>query len=362
MRFLVWPTRASKASAHGGGFTAVTRRLGPQFGFFCGTQAADHRLLLAELALRLYNWDADPWAQEQAQDRELSRLTWASPECRRIGIDAPRGVFTMTWKVKEWLRPASPEQAAQLMAELGPRTRVVGGGTRIKPDPDVEYLIDLSRLPLKGVTVSDAAIRLGSGLSLEALLKVSVLSSLADGLLPVAVRHSYTSLVRNRATLGGEIATADPTSEILAALVAFGASVELLGPEPASLSLSTYLSEVAAHRGKLIVAVSVPTGWTSGGFSRVARTVSDRPIVSAAFAFSGDRTRGHGSLGLVGGGSSIMHFEIEVASDVGIEQAIRAVGAAVNPPSDVRGSAEYRRAVIPVVLRRAVEAALEGVR
>ncbi len=263
------------------------------------------------------------------------------------------------WKVKEWLRPASPEQAAQLLAELGPKARAVAGGTRIAPSPDVEFLVDLSKLPLKEAALHGGLLHLGSGTSLQALTRLEPVRALAGGVLATAAEHSYTALMRNRATLGGEIATAEPTSEILAALVALQASVELLMPHPHTVSISDYLADPKAFSAALITAVTLRTDWKSGGFSRVARTVSDRPIVSAAFAFRGDAPHAIGSLGLAGGSDRVLGFTFEIHGPVGWDQVAPIVEPMLDPPSDIRGSSQYRRMVIPVAIRRAIQTALE---
>jgi CO/xanthine dehydrogenase FAD-binding subunit len=266
------------------------------------------------------------------------------------------------WKVKEWLRPASPEQAAQLLAELGPKARVVAGGTRVVARPDLEFLVDISKLDLRDVSVGADVLRLGSGVSLQTLVDAKAVIALASGILAAAARHTHSNLVRNRATLGGEIATAEPTSEILAALLALGASLELLSPERRTVTLDRYLADPTAFSGALITAVHIPLGWTSGGFSRAARSVSDRPIVSATFAFRGDAAGGSGGLGLVGGARRVLGFNFEVGIPSSWEQIAPLVEPALDPPSDIRGSSQYRRLVIPVVVRRAMRAALEVVR
>lgn len=266
------------------------------------------------------------------------------------------------WKVREWLRPSSPEQAAQLLAQLGPKGRLVAGGTRISPQSEVEFLVDISKLPMKEVSAGGSSLRLGSGISLQALATFEPVRRLAGGILALATRHTYTALVRNRATLGGEIATAEPTSEILAALLALQASVELLTPEPRSIPLSSYLADHGAFLASLITAVSIPMDWNAGGLARVARTVSDRPIVSAAFAYRGGAQGGLGSLGLVGGAERVLGFAVEFQQAPSGQEVVARIEGALSPPSDIRGSAQYRGQVIPVVVRRAVQAALEVVR
>jgi CO/xanthine dehydrogenase FAD-binding subunit len=138
------------------------------------------------------------------------------------------------------------------------------------------------------------------------------------------------------ATVGGTIGTADPESELLAGLLAFGARVTLArAGSPTEHSLDDVLSDKGLLNGSIITAVTVPTSGEAAA-DRVARTPMDRPIVMAVAYHDGDITR----LAMTG-----------VASVPDIDD--------LTPPPDFRGTAAYRVDLAEVLAAR-VLAAVEG--
>jgi CO/xanthine dehydrogenase FAD-binding subunit len=111
------------------------------------------------------------------------------------------------------------------------------------------------------------------------------------------------------------------------------------------------LADPAAAIGRgLITQVRVPrpAAGCQGGADRVTRTPSDQPIVAAAALVTPRGIR------IALGGVAPQPLLIQLGGDADLEQVVTAAVADLNPPADFRGSAGYRRAMAPVVARRAV--------
>ncbi|MCC6190359.1 MAG: hypothetical protein IT318_15120 [Anaerolineales bacterium] len=128
-------------------------------------------------------------------------------------------------------------------------------------------------------------------------------------------------------------------------MLALGAELELAGEAPETVALDAYLDE---PRG-LIAAVRLP--WPqagAGGAHAIGRTPADTPIVHVTAWAGADGTR----LAAGGVGARVARLaRAEQALAQGVEAAVSAA-AALEPPGDFRGSAEYRRAMLGVLLRR----------
>ena len=134
----------------------------------------------------------------------------------------------------EYYDPASLEEAAQLRAELGPDATILAGGQSLVPMLNMRLarpsaLIDLNRIPeLAYVRREDGGIAVGA-MTRHRELELSEEAYAANPLLRDALRHVAHTIVRNRGTIGGSIAHADPAAELPAVLVALGGRVVATG-------------------------------------------------------------------------------------------------------------------------------------
>ena len=152
-----------------------------------------------------------------------------------------------------------------------------------------------------------------------------------------AARREQPSTLRAQATVGGCIATGDPESEVLAALLVHAAVVDVVGRAGTEqLPLEAVLAALPLPAGKIITAVTIDTRGVAAA-ARTARTKADKPIV-AAVARAVDGTR---RMALAG----VAATPVLVDSAEGLE-----------PPSDLRGSGDYRRMLAGVLLARVGEA------
>lgn len=233
--------------------------------------------------------------------------------------------------VSRYSRPSSLDEALTLLGR--PRAVVLGGGTSLNACPTTEpvEVVDIQALELGGVeTLARGAARIGA---------MTTLQQLADSDLPAAVREAarreLPSTLRAQATIGGTVATGDAESELLAVLLVHDASVALSGRH---VTLGELLGELPLRRGALITAVTIETSGRCA-VARAGRTCADRPIVAAAVRLAADGTRRVAVAGVA-------------ARPVLVDDPDE-----LDPPSDFRGSREYRRALAEVLVARASEAA-----
>ncbi len=243
--------------------------------------------------------------------------------------------MTAVVNVSAYWRPATLEDALHLLER--PRAVPLGGGTKLNAlslDRPVE-VVDLQSLALGGIDqLDDARVRLGA---------TSTLQEVADDerlpqVLREAARRDHPSVLRAAATVGGTVASADPDSELLAALLAHEASVTLASPHGRrAFELGALLADAALLRGRLITAVTIdPRGVASA--ARTGRTPADRSIVAAVARRAPDGER---RLVLTG----VAATPVVVADIDHLE-----------PPADFRGSSEYRRALAVTLAARVLEA------
>ncbi len=278
--------------------------------------------------------------------------------------------------LSEYHRPKTVGTALRLLARQSPRTLPLAGGTWLvaERDPTIEAVVDLSALNLAFVEQRGRRLRLGAMTTLQTLIADQQASSLGHGLLAQAARRSAPRAIRNVATLGGTLVAGGATSEVALALLALNAQVVIRTPSRRVVSLDAFLANRIEYlpSAGLIVEVVVPWPPANMGvaLAEVSRTPRDRPIVNAA-AFV---TRiGHvcrvARLALGGVSTDPVRLPVIEAmlSGSGLDGELLAhithsILAAINPQSDARASAEYRREMAGVVAVRALREAWEQAR
>ncbi len=275
-------------------------------------------------------------------------------------------------RVSEYHRPETIAEALTLLARPGVTSTPLAGGTALVPrlvatDNNVQVVIDLSRLDLKFIEREGEALRLGAMATLADVAENPSCRSVAGGLLSHAAQLNAVSTVRNAATVGGLIVEGDPTSELLLALLVLEAEVvmQMAGKGSHSLPLDAWLhtpTDTLADGLLTEVRLLVPEGRASAGLARLGRTPQDRPIV-AAVALVARRGNVATRVGLAMGGvaeAPLRLRKVERAlagqplNDETLKAALAGLAEHLEPPADSRGSAEYRRAMAPILARRAL--------
>lgn len=278
----------------------------------------------------------------------------------------------------EYHAPASVEEAVSLLERLGEEAKVLAGGHSLVPAmrfrlAQPQHLVDINRIgALSYIREEGGFLRIGA-LTRESELEHSALVRERYPLLAEAGRVIADPLVRNRGTIGGNLAHADPANDHPAVMLAYGATVVARGPggtrEIAIDDFFTGLFENALAPGELLVEVRIPSpGPGQGGaYRKLERKVGDyaTAAVAAQLTLDGD-TCTAARIGLTNVSAVPMRATGAERALVGnaltddvLEAAGQAAARECDPSGDLRGSVEYKRDVTRVLLKRAVRGAAE---
>ena len=267
----------------------------------------------------------------------------------------------------EYARPATVEEAISLLATYDGARPLAGGQTLVNvmkaraaaPDVLVD-LADLSELRAIGFS-SGGMLEIGSMVTYAQLMGSSEVDVSRPILGEVAATIGDVQ-VRNRGTIGGNVCVSDPTNHLPPLLVALGATFTIRGQEgertvPADeFFLGVYMTAVG--EGELLTTVNVPPSSGAGdGFAGLTIGKHGTYVVSAAATVAGDSARI--AIGCVAA-SPVRATAMEDSlaggdfSEAAVRAAAEGLGASLDPPSDVHGSADYRRRLAEVSAVRAV--------
>jgi len=205
----------------------------------------------------------------------------------------------------DYARPDTLDEVVRLLDEHGEEARVLAGGQSLMPSLNMRLsrpaiLVDINRIAdLSGIEVVDDHLRIGA-LTRHAELEASPLVAEHAPLLQMAIVHVAHPAIRNRGTIGGSIAFADPAAELPACALALDATIVLRGKNgirrvPASAFFKD-LYETARADDELVEAVEVPLQQkrSRAGFDELARRHGDFALVglAAVVTLDGDTVSG----------------------------------------------------------------------
>jgi carbon-monoxide dehydrogenase medium subunit len=274
----------------------------------------------------------------------------------------------------EYHAPGTAGEAAMLLAELGDGAKVLAGGQSLIPMLALrlavfEHLVDVGRIAeLKGIERRDGTLWIGAGTT-DAAVGVSAEVAAAVPLLARATPFIGHFQIRNRGTLGGSIAHADPAAEYPAVALALDASMEVVSATGrravAARDFFDGVWSTTLGPDELLVGVSFQVWCGRSGFAveELARRHGDFAIAGAAVGVQlDDRDRiERAAIGLIGLGSTPERAdaaEAELAgrpiTDVDPDEVGRAAMAGLaSVPTDLHGSATYRTRVGAAMVARA---------
>lgn len=271
-------------------------------------------------------------------------------------------------QVNEYHKPNSLDEAITLLRRTTPRTAVLAGGTWLNGEAprDIEAVVDIGGLGLNQIIrqSSPPLMRLGATATLQVLIE-----SLRDvpglDVLAITAHAMAARNIRNQATLGGAIVTADSSSPLVTALLACDAELVIQADEEHTVTLSGFL----AYRQRMLVEgiliteirVPIPSTNTRAVYQRVARTPRDYPIVCAvARCAMNNGIAGNVRVACGGVASTPIRLNaIEFALEKKLvaehlDQAIHSAIGALTPQGDWLGSGEYRKETARVLVQRAL--------
>ena len=283
------------------------------------------------------------------------------------------------FRPREYYRPEDLREAAWLLASSSGKARVIAGGTDLLVDrpPEVERLIDISDLDLNYIRKEKDGIHIGAAAILDSIESSPVLSSGPYRVVSEAAGMIATPTVRNMATVGGNICNASPAADLPLALMVLDATVKVVGLSGSrTLSIGDFFEDVnrtGLGEDELLVEVHIPIGSanSSAAFMKLRhhQTAIDLAIVNVAtrLTYSNNICEdARIALGAVAKtpvyARKAQKLLIGSRIDAGlINRAAEAASEESKPIDDVRASAGYRKRMVTVLVRRALEAALGGV-
>jgi aerobic carbon-monoxide dehydrogenase medium subunit len=282
----------------------------------------------------------------------------------------------------EYHDPASPREAAQILADAGGDGKVLAGGQSLMPMLNMRLarpsvLVDVHRLDeLSYVRRDNGHLAVGA-VTTHAAVLASAEARAACPLLPLALPLVGHAAIRNRGTVGGSLAHADPNAELPAVALTLDAtfvaeSVRGRRELPASDFFVSWFTP-ALEPDELLVEVRFEAQPPAAGsaFEEVARRHGDFAQVGIAATLElgpGDVPRDVRLTSFATGPTPVRLIAAEAEldgrplSEESLDAAARAASAAVEPVDDVHATADYRREVLARLLRRAVRAAAEDSR
>ena len=275
--------------------------------------------------------------------------------------------------------PDTLDEAVALLARLGDEAKVLSGGQSLLPLlklrlGDTGHLVDIGRIPgLTGITEEDGYLRIG-GAAREADLERSDLIREKYPILLDTAAVIADPLVRNRATVGGNLAHGDPANDHPATMLALEAEVVARGPGGERTmpitSFFTGLFATALAPAEILteIRIPVPPPRSGGAYVKLERKVGDYATAATAAQVTlggqGEITRI--GIGLTNAGPTPIkataaegYLRGRQPDAEAIAEAARLAADATSPSADRRGSVEYKRDMARVLTSRAVARAVE---
>ena len=274
--------------------------------------------------------------------------------------------------------PASLDEALELLGSLDD-PKVLSGGQSLLPMLKLRLaspanIIDIGRIPgLDGISEEDGVLRIGALVTEAELERAPEVAARYPILLDTS-RVIADPLVRNRATVCGNIAHGDPANDQPATMLALGAVVVATGPDgERTIAIDDFFHGffmTALSPGEILTELRIPAppARSGGAYVKLERKVGDYAVAGAAvqLALADDGTVAGAGVGLTNLGiAPIRASGAEEAltgrvADAGtIAAAAAAAADAADPIADRRGSVEYKRNMARVLTGRAIGQALE---
>jgi len=273
--------------------------------------------------------------------------------------------------------PTTLPEAIELLASHDGDAKAIAGGQSLVPMlafrlAQPTLLVDLRKLAdLRGIRISDQGVTLGAMVRWRDIEDDDRLKT-AHPLLKAAIAHVAHYQIRNRGTVGGSIAHADPAAEMPGIAMTCDAEIAVVGKSGAHVIQAADFFQgaltTALAPDEIIVEIRLPA-WPAGrrwGFQEFARRRGDFAMAAAAVFYDQD-ARGkarNAHVGVIGVGDRPLRLTAvedvlngESIDEATIAKADAATSAVVDPQDDIHASAAYRRSLVGTMVERALKSA-----
>jgi len=276
----------------------------------------------------------------------------------------------------EYHAPRSLGEAVELLTSMNGDAKLLAGGHSLLPMMKMRFaqpgvLIDIHRIPeLRGISEADGQIRIGA-MTTESELISSVLLKQELPLVPEAALLIADPQVRNRGTIGGDIAHGDPGNDHPAIAMALDATFVLQGPKgerqvkAVEFFHGTYMTELAEDEILTAILVSSFAAGTGYAYQKLKRKTGDWATAGAAVVLrmNGGRVT-EARIGLTNVAPTALRARDAEAALIGqsltdatLDAVVKAVRGVCDPAEDLRGNVEYKTAMAAEMTRRAIRVA-----
>lgn len=279
----------------------------------------------------------------------------------------------------EYFSPRTVDEALELLARHGDDAKILAGGQSLLPMMKLRiasprYLVDVN-----GIETLAGLRRVGDRLVMGALCRHADIaaSPLVREHLPImldAANLTADVQVRNRGTVAGSLAHADPAGDWPAALLALDTAVTIAGPDGVRVTplgefiVDSYTTQLGANEMVTEVSVSIPQQPSGGAYVKFEKRAGDFAVASVGVQVELDE-RAHcravavtmGALGPtpLRGKAAESLLQGKTVSEELLAEAERLVRESAEPFADTRGSVAYKRHLAGVLFRRAFAAAMD---
>lgn len=258
-------------------------------------------------------------------------------------------------KIQQYVKPTSIEQAYELLNEKKDNA-ILGGGAWLKlTNKSVDTLIDISALPLQGISVEDSVIHIGSQTTLHQMETSEILQEYANGILAKAAKSIMGMNVRNIATIGGSIMGKYSFSDIITPLLALDATLIFHHQKPQKLS--NYLT--TRHPEKdVLVAIELSRKPCTAYFYNVKKTALDFAVINVAVTLGTSVTIAIGARpgGAVHATNAMAYLNaLDNVTVEDIEKAALLAQEEIHVSDNFRAQKEYRELLVHVYVKRGLK-------
>jgi aerobic carbon-monoxide dehydrogenase medium subunit len=272
--------------------------------------------------------------------------------------------------------PGTVAEAVHLLSTLGGDAKILAGGHSLLPMMKLRFaqpahLVDINRIPeLRGICEDGAEVVIGAMTTENALIASDILRAKVP-LLAEAPRLIADPQVRNRGTIGGDIAHGDPANDHPALAIAVDATLVLQGPQGVrrvkaeNFFQGTYMTDMAED--EILVAIRVPalaagTGWA---YEKLKRKTGDWATAAAAVVMRQQAGVVQSvRIALTNLAPTALRAQAAEQALIGkplteatMDAAAAAAMAICDPADDLRGDREYKTAMAGAMVRKALLAA-----
>ena len=279
----------------------------------------------------------------------------------------------------EYHAPASIGAATTLLAKLGEDAKILAGGQSLIPLMKLRlasprHVVDINGIPgLAYIREADGVLSIGA-LTRESELEESEIIRPRYPLLHDTSKVIADPLVRNLATVAGNLAHGDPANDHPAAMLALGAEVVAVGPNGerripiASFFTGPFATALAADEILTEIRVPIPPARSGGAYLKLERKVGDfaTAAVAAQLTLGANGACEQVGIGLTNVGLTAIKANRAEAvlkgrrpDDKTIAQAAQVAAEDSQPTEDLRGPVDYKRDLVRVLTARALRKAVE---